>query len=252
MSHALTPLTAVSVIKKLFVSKDERELALIAIRENPEVALAVIADRETMLSTAQRARAFDEVIGEISSPVEARRLVDDHFHEDHVTELLAQRGGLPSSAIYTLDRDVIITAMLHDTKSVGQGDEAVAMVILSWAHMLKHRDDWQKFLSQQIEGVSEHTLGDLLLLGLWYSRDRTDMTPQEIELSEFLDLGFDEPEEAHERLGDLLHGNEAVGLRIQSLRLKIGERQTARARLDAQLAQQTVEAAKRSDVDVDL
>jgi len=256
MSKELTTLGALGAIKQMFGDKDTRSQALATIRESPGMALAVLADRSTELSLPARARAFDEVLGEIQDPGEAQKLVAEHFHTDMVNELLAARGGLPSAAVHTLDREAITAAMLYDAETAGNTEEAQAMIVLSWAQVLKDRPDWHEFLeapaSDEEADEDDLSIGDLLMLGLWFSRDRSDQTVQDIEGSEFAELGFDEPGEARRRLKQLLSTRRTVSMKVQALRLQIGDRQAQRKTADSAVTAQTAEAAKAVDVDLDL
>jgi hypothetical protein len=148
--------------------------------------------------------------------------------------------------------------MLHDVESHGgKSPESAAMIVLSWAHSLKDRDDWPDFLDQNAEIERDdinYSIGDLVLLGLWYQRDRVTEDTRRIMDDELDELGFDDFDAAQKRLRELLHANRGIGLRVQALRLEIAARRKERQKADAALAGQTVQAATQagSDVDIDL
>jgi hypothetical protein len=262
----LSTFVALNAIKQLFgATKKVRNTALALIRNNPGTALATVADFSgNELSIAARAKAFDEIIGEVETPEQAQKLVEEHLHPDLVSEFLAVRGGLPSAAGHNLNRQTLIAALLHDVNSYGNGAQGAALIVLSWAHSLKDRDDWPDFLEQNAEikvddedddsNDIDYSIGDLVLLGLWYQRDRVTEDTCRIMDDELDDLGFDDFDAAQKRLRELLHANRGIGLRVQALRLEISKRREERQKADAALAGQTVQAATQagSDVDIDL
>jgi hypothetical protein len=257
----------------LYGDFDTRQTALAEIRQSPETALQVLAENSGNLPMSVRARAFDDIIGEVSNPAKAQAMVTANFTQAQTTELLAARGGLPSAAVFALSREQVVSAMLLDMTNDGvTGDVSVvymAVTVLQWVEMLKERKDWPQILEMDV-GSADLTVMDLVLLGFWHQKDHqlrghrehvvfdrdegeettTDELREQIPEAELLLLGIDDTDAAYDRLVELLREYDFSPMAVQAMGLLANQRREARMIADT-VAAATANAADKVKVNVD-
>lgn len=132
------------------------------VSHDPGTALALVADCEDrQLSIPMRAQAIDEVLGLISDPEKARRVLNDHVVPSSQAELVAAHGDLYSVILQVADQEVVLAALAQDA-----GDDhqvGAALLIRAWAQNLKDREDYDELLQME---VGEYTLYNLLLAAI--------------------------------------------------------------------------------------
>lgn len=286
MSNALTTFKIQKAFEGLYADFDTRQTALAVIRNSPETALQVLAKNSGNLPMSVRAKAFDDIIGEVKSPAKAQAMVKANFTKAQTTELLAARGGLPSAALFALSMEQVVSAMLHDMTDSGAKDREadvvyMAITVLHWVEMLKERKDWPQILEMDV-GLGDLTVQDLLLLGFWHQKDHglevdeedgqsgtrnslrsaknwdkdnneettTDHLREQVLEAELLLLGIEDTDEAYDRLEELLREYDFSPAAVLAMGLLANQRREARLKADT-VAAATADAADKVKVDLD-
>jgi len=197
-------LVSTSDLKRL---ADGDKAALITVRQNPGSALALLSEmrQQDEMNVGAQSRVMELVVGEISNRNEARSLLLDNMTDDHVRELHAHRGDLPSVMDDVASADDLVETLLLDLNQYMSGDSTLnSFYIRGWALKLRDRDDWDELLEKEIFGF---TLRDHLIIACYWDSFATGVYDEQYEADVtddmFVGLGVD-PEEGRERLRELL------------------------------------------------
>lgn len=143
MSNELARITP-STLLALSKGGDGATFAREAIKEAPEMALAVIARGNfTGLTVVDRriaAVATDEVIGAVGKDSLAISYIDGHLTESQQVEMLAWWGDRFSALAELVSPGTLISALAAEIEE--EGTAMAAVIIRAWANKLKDRPDW--------------------------------------------------------------------------------------------------------------
>ncbi len=168
----------VAFVRRKQAFDEARDTIREAVRRNPATALAVVAESqsETGLTLIGKARALDEIIGQVGDDSKAVEMIDSQIMPSEQHKLLVVRGDLPSSFAELATPDQVIQAALANVAEIGSSDMmTTAFELQAWAWKLKDRDDFELILDTDLDEYgTSGTFRDQVLCAIYFEAKLSD------------------------------------------------------------------------------